>query len=133
MDAFLSQLVNKRDCEIRVCDTRACFLSLAWSKLRLCSANHRADYFSNHSIDLLACMTEIVWMTSKNYREPLLFSAHHFKAIGKFKQDLKPGNAQFYSIFCLACATLKLMDGLENNRVPLLCYFKLCGSFHNHR
>ena len=57
MDAFLSQLVIKRDCEIRVCDTRARFLSLARSKLRLWSANHRADYFSNHSIDLLACMT----------------------------------------------------------------------------
>ena len=77
-----------------------------------------------------------VWLWSfmddlQNHREPLLFSARHFKAIGKFKQDSQSGNAQFYSIFCLACVTLELTDGLENNKVPLLC-FKLCASFHNH-
>ena len=37
--------------------TRARFLSLAWSKLRLCSANHRAGYFSNLACDWLS----IVW------------------------------------------------------------------------
>ena len=31
--------------------TRACFLSLAWSKLRLCSANHRPGYWSNLPCD----------------------------------------------------------------------------------
>ena len=35
----------------------ACFLSLARSKLRLCSANHRAGYFSNLACDWLS----IVW------------------------------------------------------------------------
>ena len=30
---------------------RACFLSLAWSKLRLCSANHRPGYWSNLPCD----------------------------------------------------------------------------------
>ena len=30
-------------------ESRACFLSLAWSKLRLCSTNHRPGYWSNLS------------------------------------------------------------------------------------
>ena len=38
-------------------DTRAHFLSLPQSKLRLCSANHRAGYFSNLAGDWLS----IVW------------------------------------------------------------------------
>ena len=40
-----------------ICIIWACFLSLAWSKLRLCSANHRAGYFSNLACDWLS----IVW------------------------------------------------------------------------
>ena len=32
-------------------DTRARFLSLAWSELRLCSANHRPGYWSNLPCD----------------------------------------------------------------------------------
>ena len=42
------------------CITRARFLSLARSKLRLCSANHRAGYFSNLHCDWLS----IVWAYS---------------------------------------------------------------------
>ena len=34
--------------------TRAQFLSLAWSKLKLCSANHKAGYFSNLACDWLS-------------------------------------------------------------------------------
>ena len=41
---------------------RARFLSLARSKLRLCSANHRAGYFSNLACD---CMS-IVWAYSEH-------------------------------------------------------------------
>ena len=41
-------------------ETRACFLSLARSKLMLCPANHRAGYFSN-----LAC----VWAYSEQETE----------------------------------------------------------------
>ena len=45
-----------------VCDAVwARFLSLAQSKLRLCSANHRAGYFSNLACDWLS----IVWVYSK--------------------------------------------------------------------
>ena len=45
--------------------TRAHFISLARSKLRLCSANHRAGYFSN-----LACnWLSIVWAYSREETE----------------------------------------------------------------
>ena len=40
-------------------------LSLAWSKLRLCSANHRAGYFSNLACDWLS----IVWAYYKQETE----------------------------------------------------------------
>ena len=46
-------------------DIWTCFLSLAWSKLRLCSANHRAGYFSNLACDWLS----IVWAYSKQETE----------------------------------------------------------------
>ena len=45
--------------------TRACFPSLAPSKLRLCSANHRTGYFSNLSCDWLS----IVWAYSEQETE----------------------------------------------------------------
>ena len=44
---------------------RARFLSLAWSKLRLGSANHRAGYFSNLACDWLS----IVWAFSEQGTE----------------------------------------------------------------
>ena len=44
---------------------RARFLSLAQSKLRLCSANHRAGYFSNLACDWLS----IVWAYSEQDTE----------------------------------------------------------------
>ena len=43
----------------------ACFLSLARSKLRLCSANHRTGYFSNLACDWLS----IVWAYSQQETE----------------------------------------------------------------
>ena len=44
---------------------RARFLSIARSKLRLCSANHRAGYFSDLACDLLS----IIWVYSKQETE----------------------------------------------------------------
>ena len=46
-------------------DTWARFLSLTRSKLRLCSANHRAGYFSNLACDWLS----IVWAYSEQETE----------------------------------------------------------------
>ena len=45
--------------------TLACFLSLSWSKLKLCSANHRVGYFSNLACDWLS----IVWAYSEQETE----------------------------------------------------------------
>ena len=60
---------------------------------------------------------------------------HHFIAISEFKLELESENAQFGSksaIFWPLWPS-NLTDDLENNRAPLLCYFKLCASFHSHR
>ena len=59
---------------------------------------------------------------------------HHFKAISEFKLEVQSGNAQFgskSSIFCPVCPWIWQMT-LKNKRTPLLCYFKLCASFHSH-
>ena len=59
---------------------------------------------------------------------------HHFKSIGEFKLDLQSGNAQFGSKlqFFVMCDLEMWWMTLKNNRVPLLCCFKLCASFHSH-
>ena len=67
-------------------------------------------------------------------------SMHHFVAISEFKLELQSGNAQFgsKSMIFLAVWPCNLTDDLEkhmtfqNNRAPLLCYFKLCASFRSH-
>ena len=59
---------------------------------------------------------------------------HDFIAISKFKLKLQSGNSQFGSksaIFVLCDLEIWRMT-LKNNRAPLLCYFKLCASFHSH-
>ena len=60
----------------------------------------------------------------------------HFVASSEFKLELQSGNAQFGSrsaIFFVRCDLEIWRMTLKNNRAPLLCYFKLCASFHNHR
>ena len=59
---------------------------------------------------------------------------HHFVAIGEFKLELQSGNAQSGSNLTLFRAVWpwNLTDDLQNNRAPLLCYFKLCASFRSH-
>ena len=54
---------------------RARYLPLAWSKLRLCSANHRAGYFSNLACDWLS----ITWAFSKQETEngPRIWKGFH--------------------------------------------------------
>ena len=58
----------------------------------------------------------------------------HFVAIGEFKLELQPRNARSGSnttIFRGVELEIWRMT-LQNNRAPLLCYFKLCASFHTH-
>ena len=60
--------------------------------------------------------------------------AHYFVAISDFKLEIQSGNAQFgsKSMIFRAMWPCNLMYDLENNRAPLLCYFKLCASFRSH-
>ena len=59
---------------------------------------------------------------------------HHFVAIGEFKLELQSRNTQSgsNSTIFITVWPWKLMDDLENNRAPFLCYFKLCASFRSH-
>ena len=54
---------------------------------------------------------------------------HHLKPLGEFKLVLLSGNAQFGSKSAIFLSRVTL----KNNRVPLLCYVKLCASFQSHR
>ena len=60
---------------------------------------------------------------------------HHFIAISEIKLELQSGNAKFGSksmIFFVLCDLEIWQMTLKINRAPLLCYFKLCASFHYH-
>ena len=59
---------------------------------------------------------------------------HHFVAIGEFKLQLQSGNAQSGSNSTIfrGVRPWNLTDDLQNNRAPLLCYFKLSTSFRSH-
>ena len=86
---------------------------------------------------------------------------HHFTTISELKLELHSGNAQFgaksaifgpvtignsNSSYCpemsnlgqnrrffVPCDLEIWRRALKDNRAPLLCYFKLCASFYNHR
>ena len=53
---------------------------------------------------------------------------HHFVPIGEFKLELQSGNAQSGSNSEPCNLEIWRMT-LQNNRAPLLCYFKLCDHF----
>ena len=61
---------------------------------------------------------------------------HHFKAMGEFKLELQSWNAQFgskWAIFFVPCDLEIWRMTLKNNRIPLLCCFKHCVTFHSHQ
>ena len=97
------------------------------------------------------CDLEIWWMTSKNYRAPLL---HYIKLCALYQtppwilcasshlnpsvnsnwnycpETLNTGqNRRFPLPYDLEIWWMTL----KNNRAPLLCYIKLCASFQSHR
>ena len=59
---------------------------------------------------------------------------HHLIDICEFKIELQSGNAKFgsKSAFHVPCDLEIWRMTLKKNRAPLLCYFKLCASFHSH-
>ena len=59
---------------------------------------------------------------------------YHFISISEFKLELQSRNTQSgsNSTIILAVWPWNLTEDLENNRAPLLFYFKLCASFRSH-
>ena len=76
-------------------------------------------------------------MTSQNNRAPILC---YVKLCASFESDrwvqteVTVGNSQFGSKFVIfvPCDREIWQMTLTNNWAPLLCYFKLCVSFHSH-
>ena len=71
------------------------------------------------------------WKTIGHFFYATSSFVHHFVAIGEFKLELQSGNAQFWSNWTIFRAVWpwNLMYDLQNNKAPLLCYFKLCAAF----
>ena len=84
------------------------------------------------------CDLEIWRMTLKTTGHLFYFASsfvHHFIAISEFKLELQSGNSQFGSkstYFFEPCDLEIWRMTLKNNRAPLQCYFKLCGSLCSH-
>ena len=84
------------------------------------------------------CDLQIWWMTIKNNRTPLLcyfklcasFHSHLWIQTGVTVRKL-PIWVKIGDFFVLCDLEIWQMT-LKNNRTPLLCYFKLCASFHSH-
>ena len=73
------------------------------------------------------CDLEIWWMTSKNYRAPLL---HYIKLCASSQTPRCSGqNRWFFVPYDLEIWWMTL----KNNRTPLPCCIKLCASFQSHR
>ena len=109
---YIYKTIDTESCQNqKICQYwfRACFLSVAQSKLRLCLANHRVGYFSNLACDWLS----IVWTCSEQQTEngpwlwlgawrqtttwlcpswkgsmvPILCSLHHYCSMSEFYID----------------------------------------------
>ena len=81
-----------------------------------------------------------IWpMTFKNNRAPLLyyiklcasFQSHRWTQAGV--TDEKLSLRVKISNFFVPCDLEIWQMTLKNNKVPVLCYFKLCASFHSHQ
>ena len=58
---------------------------------------------------------------------------YHFKSIGELKLELPSGNVKNWWFFFALCDLEIWWMTLKNNRAPVLCWFKLCLSFHSHQ
>ena len=116
------------------------FIAIGEFKLELQSGN--AQFGSNSTIfravwpwNLTLKFDGWPWKTIGYLSFAVSSFVQHFIAIGEFKLELQSGNAQFGSNSTIFRPVWpwNLMYDLENNRAPLLCYFKLYASFHSHR
>ena len=86
-----------------------------------------------------SCDLQIWWMTSKNYRAPLL---HYIKLCAssqtprwiKTRVTVRKLSipVQICNFFAPCDLQIRWMT-LKNNRAPLLCYIKLCAPFQSHQ
>ena len=74
------------------------------------------------------------WKTIGHLSFAVSSFVQHFIAIGEFKLELQSGTPNSGQIprFLEPCDLEIWPMTLKNNRAPLLFYFKLCASFHNH-
>ena len=74
------------------------------------------------------------WKTTVHLFYATSSFVRYFVAIGEFKLEVESGNAQSGSNSTIfrAVRPWNLMDDFQNNRAPLLCYFKLCASFRTY-
>ena len=74
------------------------------------------------------------WKTTGHLSHATSNFVHHFIAICQFKMELQSGNVKFGQNrwFFVQCDLEIWRMTSKNNRAPLLCYFKLCASFHSH-
>ena len=114
------------------------FIAIGEFKLELQSGN--AQFGSNSTIFITMCLVTLKfdgwpWKTIGHLFNAASSFVHHFVAIGDSKLELQSGNAQFGSKSTIFRAVwpCNLTYDLENNRAPLLYYFKLYASFHSHR
>ena len=87
---------------------------------------------------IVPCDLEIWRMTLKNNRAPLLccfklyasFQSHWWiqTKVTVRKRSIRVKIGDFF----VPCDLEIWRMTLKNNRAPLLCYFKLCASFHHH-
>ena len=84
------------------------------------------------------CDLEIQWMTLKNKRAPLLYYIKlcaSFQSHGWIQTGVTVRKRSIrvkISIFFVSCDLEIWQMTMKNYRVPLLCCFRLCGSFHSH-
>ena len=112
------------------------FNSIGEFKLNLHSANAQ---FGSKSAIFVPCDLEIWWMTLENNRAPLLcyiklcasFQIHRWieTEVTVRKRSIRVKIGEFFVLCDLEIWWMTL----ENNRVPLLYYTKLCASFQIHR
>ena len=110
------------------------FIAFCEIKMKLQSGNTK---FGSKSAIFLSRVTLKFygwpWKTTGHFFYVPSSLVHHFISICEFKMELQYGNAKFGSksaIFCPMWPWNWRMS-LKNNRAPLLCYFKLCASFHS--
>ena len=112
------------------------FIAMGEFKLELQSGN--AQFRSKSAIFWVPCDLEIWPMNLKNNRAPLLYFIKlcaSFQSHGLIQTGVTVRKCSIQvksELFYPGDLEIRWMT-YKNNSTPLLCYFKLCASFHNHQ